>query len=309
MGEIPLARPSDDGCSVEIWLRPARASASATLLAFHDSGQVKLALHQSLTDLAVERESAGNPFPWRSPLLYASRAFAEARPVFFSISSGANGTAIYVDGVLTRSSPSFWISPRDCDGRLTLGASPTNGNAWSGIVKGLAIYHRELTGAQALRHYQTWAAEGFPVLADGETCAALYLFSERAGAVAHNRAGERGDLLIPERYQVEDQALLTPFWREFRPSWSYVLDLVKNVVGFVPLGFVFCAWLRRTLSSSRAAWVTTILGMLVSVTIEVLQAYLPTRQSGMTDILTNTLGTWLGVVAWRRAPRVLRWGL
>ncbi|MFY9980109.1 MAG: VanZ family protein, partial [Candidatus Sulfotelmatobacter sp.] len=59
----------------------------------------------------------------------------------------------------------------------------------------------------------------------------------------------------------------------------------------------FYAYLRgRTSNSREAAFKTVFLGLLTSLTIEVLQAYIPTRQSGMTDVITNTLGTYLGVV-------------
>jgi glycopeptide antibiotics resistance protein len=90
-------------------------------------------------------------------------------------------------------------------------------------------------------------------------------------------------------------------------SGSYWRAVFKNIVGFIPLGFFFYAYLVTLRSIRRPALVTVVLGAAVSFTIEALQAFLPTRESGTTDLITNSLGTWIGVLSYRLlTPAVTR---
>jgi hypothetical protein len=175
---------------------------------------------------------------------------------------------------------------------------------------GLAVYHQELNQSEVARHYSAWTRTGRPAIVADERPVALYLFNEGKGNVAHNSSSPPFDLQIPEKYAVPDKKFLEPFWEEFNLSWSYWRGALKNIVGFIPLGFCFYMYLTG-LPVKRAGLVTVMLGTAVSVTVEVLQGYLPTRDSGTTDIFTNTIGTWVGVTSYKIIcpilARTLRW--
>ena len=291
--------------SVELWLQPRRIWDSCTLLSFYTPGNLShFSLRQSLTDLELQSRIRDDPQSTNSARLYVNNLFRRSGPVFVTITSGTHGTAVYANGVLARRAPRFQLPPQGFTGSLILGDSPGQPDNWSGQLLGLAIYRRELTAAQVLRHYETWTRLERPEISGEERNVALYLFNERAGNVVHDQAGSGVNLSIPEKYVVLDQIFLEPFWKEFNLSRSYWESAVKNIVGFIPFGFCFYACLSAH-KTRRTALVTVILGTLTSLTIEILQAYLPTRDSGTTDLFTNTFGTYLGVVACRTVSPIL----
>jgi hypothetical protein len=301
--DFPPAAPPGAPCSLEIWAKPARTQASGTLAAFYTPrNRESFALRQSLSDLALQRSGPG------TSRFYVNDVFRAARPVFLTISSGPHGTAVYVDGVLRRAASGFRIGAAACSGRLVVGTSPIENDSWTGVLRGLAIYRSEIGLAAALRHYQTWSRDGHPAQDAGDASAALFLFDERGGDWAYDRNPAGPDLFLPQEYELQNQAFLEPFWQEFELSWSYFRSAVKNIVGFVPLGFFFYAWFLTKAPARRATRRAVLLGFAVSLTIEVLQGFLPTRDSGTTDLITNTLGTWLGVLLFRRVGPALRAG-
>jgi len=294
------SRETEASGSVEVWLQPRRIWDSSTFLAFYTPGNPhQFSLCQFNGGLKLRAEARDDPYPAKTASLYVRDTFRKSGRVFLTITSGIRGTAVYIDGVLAKTAPQFRLSTKELTGRLVLGDSPGQTDSWSGQLLGIAIYRRELTAAQVLRHYDTWTQRERPEISEDERNIALYLFGERAGNIVHDHASLGVNLSIPEKYVVWDRISLEPFWKEFSMSRSYWSSVVKNIIGFVPFGFCFCACLSAH-KVRQAALVTVILGTLVSLTIEVLQAYLPTRDSGMTDIFTNTLGTFLGVILWKK---------
>jgi hypothetical protein len=293
--------PGDNSeMSLEIWLQPKKSSGGGTLLVFHQPGNLfQFELSQSLTDLLIQTGVQHDRNHARTARLYVSRLFrGKPRPVFITITSGANGAGIYIDGVLAVAAPNFPLSAGDLTGRLILGDSPGQPDSWSGQVLGLAIYHRQLTAAQVLHNLATWKQTGRPEIAEDERNVALYLFDEHAGNVVRSKTRSGVDLYIPERYNVMDKMFLEPFWNEFSMTSGYWEGNLKNIVGFIPFGFCFYAYLIGVLPVKRAALVTVALGTAVSLTIEILQAFLPSRDSGTTDLITNTLGSWIGAASY-----------
>jgi VanZ family protein len=80
------------------------------------------------------------------------------------------------------------------------------------------------------------------------------------------------------------------------PHWWTGFDLVSNLLGYLPLGFLlFVAGVRSGRRAGAAAALAAAAGTLLSFSMETLQNYLPARVSSNVDLGLNALGTVLGV--------------
>lgn len=292
-----LTPPDKNTGSIELWLEPGRLRGQHTILSFDGSVHpgASFSLLQIKDALVVQQDNEDtNGFSWTAWCV-VNDVFRAKTLAFVTITLGTRQTMVYLDGVANRDCArgNSW---NNFTGRLVVANSPSASDSWPGKIRGMAIYDQQLTQGEVLEHYDSWTKGQRPNLIQEEAPIALYLFNERKGNTVHNEFDPKTDLKIPIRYFVLHPAFLAPPWRNFHATWDHWRDVTVNVVGFIPLGFFAAIYFSLVRRMKRTAAITVVFGFLTSLVIETLQAFLPTRDSGMNDLITNTLGTGLGVL-------------
>jgi VanZ family protein len=90
-------------------------------------------------------------------------------------------------------------------------------------------------------------------------------------------------------------ALLT-FLESPWPRYWTVFDLLVNVLAYLPLGFLLTLTLRRVSGRGLAALAALLLGTALSLALECVQTWLPSRVPSNVDLACNSLGCGLGVL-------------
>jgi VanZ family protein len=112
-------------------------------------------------------------------------------------------------------------------------------------------------------------------------------------------AGWRDQDISPLRFLT---APLPRYWTGF--------DVAANLLGYAPLGFWLTLSVLRSRHGSSAVSVAVASSALLSLAMETLQSYLPSRIPSNVDLMLNAMGAWLGAgCAWAldRAGVVDRW--
>lgn len=219
-------------------------------------------------------------------------AFAVGARRFVTISSGSDGTNIYLEGKLQQHTPGLTLERDNFDGTLLLGQTASARQVWRGCFKGLAFYRSELTPDEVAANVAAWQRGDWAEL-QKRTGLALYAFDEREGEVVHRRGDLGADLVIPKRLRAVDPVILEiPSRRDF----TDVTDVAFNILGLIPFGGLLAIHLVTThkWSTLKSTIVTVLAGFGLSLMIELLQVLLPTRDSSLLDLINNTLGTAIG---------------
>lgn len=299
------ANRTEQFCSLEILLKPSELKSLYTILSFYTPNEPRqLSVRQWTDGLLISQDDLGDRNKIKRRKIDVDHAFEVGTLLLLTIVSGPNGTIVYKNGEQAQVFDTFMISQRQLSGQIVMGTSPVDYQPWVGELRGLAIYSNGLTPEQVLKHYRVWTVDQEVDLSEFNTAVAVYRFTERSGRTIHNAVVSQPDLEIPRNFTVPHKAVLKNPLKEFQASWGYVKDILLNVGGFVPLGFVFCAYFLSSRSRKEAILLTIFTAGLLSFAIEVLQMYIPRRVSGMTDIITNTLGAVLGAALAR--PRAVQ---
>ena len=295
---MPPNAGDDSVCSVELWMQPAAYNGWNTFLGFFSEGLPQFRLRQYRDGIIIRRELG--PPGWHYKFLKrdAIHVFSPGQSILLTLTSGPKGTSVYTNGKLLERFPGFTLSRKSMSGVMVLGTDPLHIDAWPGEIRGLALYTQELSATQAAENYRAWPAglENGKQSSGGaeEGRVALYTFREGQGNEIRNLSAGGAALRILPYFDLPAKPFLAAPWKEFAANADYFNDVVRNILGFVPFGFALCGYLWLGGRAGHAILLTIVLGGLTSLGIEILQGFIPQRESGFTDVITNTLGTAMG---------------
>ncbi|WP_295752291.1 VanZ family protein [Undibacterium sp.] len=96
-------------------------------------------------------------------------------------------------------------------------------------------------------------------------------------------------------WQTDNLVAILDVARQWPRYWT-AFDASINVVGYLPLGVLLVFALYPLCSRPVSVLLATIAGTLLSVTMEGVQYFLPSRVTSILDVITNSSGTLLGAL-------------
>ena len=299
LSERPIVSRTGE-LTVEVWLAPGfiPVEGNQEIISFYDEQMVRPLLLGQFQRGFLLRGRADNPRgdPRRDSYIGIHEVgLSDARALqHLAVTVTAEGARLHVNGNGTRLTLPATIAREGepFGGRLMLGSSNTGWRVWLGSMLGVAIYERVLAPAELRLHAEAAGHARAGELLRDPTLLALYRFEEGRGDRTHSAAAGGPDLTFPDR-------MTRPTRRNFLSNNSIDprdrgwlrKDITLNILGFMPLGFVL-AWKKPAHSIGLAL----AAGFAFSLSIEMVQALIPGRDSSLIDLASNSVGALVGAL-------------
>ena len=294
--------------SFEMLVRPHREpydDVPAVVSLCDDSGTEQLFLGQWKSTFIIRTPERPSSASTRRREIGVADALRQDRTRFIAVTTTERETSIYLDGEHARTVPRYSLLPGSgrFTGYLVIGNVFARQSFWSGDLLGLRIYDRALESHEVRAHARGWPLITLPAAARALGLIAAYDFDHLDAPRVVNRSGPLPDLVVADAFQPVHRTMLELPWARDGKVLPFAKDVVINVAGFMPFGFLFTLLLRQngSFSAPLAAIAAVAAGALFSLAIEVTQAYLPMRNSSATDLACNVCGTIIGAVALSRS--------
>lgn len=290
--------------SVEIALRPANYQEKGTsfILVLHNGSDRSQLLIWQYHSWIILMNGDDYDYKRRTKRIAVNIGSQVPIPRFLAVTTGEEGTDVYLDGRFVNRKKDLTLKiPDGGKTRLLIGNSVYGKQSWQGDVYGLAFYGYALTARDIKRHFNRWIQDKNFSFAEKNKPVALYFFDEKTGVRAVDHAGGKHPLEIPVKMRILKKKILSSEWTGFKFSRSLSEDNILNLFGFIPFGFIFAATLIKFGGPLEKHYflITILFCFTVSLVIEILQAWLPSRSSSMPDLILNTLGALIGAIILR----------
>ena len=295
----------NESISIELWLIPDSDDRKRSyIFCMYDESHPEIfSISQAKSLLNISKYKIPDTNCLNHDWRWLNKTFVKGQRRFLTITSDRDSTTIYLDGKKAKTFQDYSLTlnrEQNPEYQVVIGNDPSGLKPWTGELLGLAIYNQALSPEQASEHFEKWKSESALSLLKEKDIIALYPMDEQGGKTIHNVVSDRYNLLIPDKFKILKKNFLQLSCNALKLDSSTLRDVAINILGFIPLGYFLFVYIFSIQTLKTPSWRLIILailgGIALSFIIEILQAYLPTRNSSLSDLIFNTFGTGLGII-------------
>ncbi len=213
---------------------------------------------------------------------------------FLTVTSGQEGTSLYLQKKFIKKITDFSLKiPKGEKRVLTFGNSVYGKSPWEGELYGFALYGLKNVNDEI--YGQGEEKSGYEAFS-GRTPILKFDFADNKTDKSGNLLTGKDELVVPHYFTIlKKQVLILP-WKNLSMNKVVVIDIILNLLGFIPLGYILSLLLINLgfRGTGKTILITILICFSISLFIEITQAWIVSRTSQSLDLILNTLSGFLG---------------